>query len=150
MNIEDSKNHVEILIVEDNKADIRLIREYFKDDLTIYHNINAVTDGVEALKYLKKEGEYKDAVRPDIILLDLYMPRMGGRETLQEIRKDDTLANLVICVMTSTVNEAMNMNIDLMPYTFYMNKPIDAENFLELMHKAESYLPKQVRLNNNK
>ncbi len=148
MNINDSKNHIEILIVEDNKADIRLIKEYFKDDLTIYHKINAVTDGVEALKYLKKEGEYKDAIRPDIILLDLHMPRMGGRETLEEIRKDHTLANLVVCVMTSTVDEALSMNIDLMPYTFYMNKPIDAEKFLELMHKAESYLPEEVRLKN--
>lgn len=138
--------YIEILVVEDNNADVRLIREYFKDDRMVYHNINVVNNGIEALKYLKKEGIYSHAVTPDIILLDLYMPRMNGNETLQAIRSESQFEKLVVGLMSSNNLEDERLNIDVSGPTFYIIKPVDVDKFLELMHKAESYLDEDLRI----
>ena len=138
--------YIEILVVEDNNADVRLIREYFKDDRMIYHNINVVNNGIEALKYLKKEGVYNHAVTPDIVLLDLYMPRMNGNETLQAIRSESQFEKLVVGLMSSNNLEDERLNIDVSGPTFYIIKPVDVDKFLELMHKAESYLDEDLRI----
>lgn len=138
--------YIEILVVEDNNADVRLIREYFKDDRMVYHNINVVNNGIEALKYLKKEGIYSHAVTPDIVLLDLYMPRMNGNETLQAIRSESQFEKLVVGLMSSNNLEDERLNIDVSGPTFYIIKPVDVDKFLELMHKAESYLDEDLRI----
>lgn len=145
MNIKKPLRYVEILIVEDNSADVRLIQEYFKDDHMVYHNLNVVSDGIEALKYLKKEGEYKDAVTPDIMLLDLYMPKMTGFEVLEEVRSDKNMDKLIIGIMTSNESESERLNLDVNGPTFYIVKPVDVDKFIYLMHKAESYLEQDLR-----
>lgn len=138
--------YIEILVVEDNNADVRLIKEYFKDDRMVYHNINVVNNGIEALKFLRKEGIYSHAVTPDIVLLDLYMPRMNGNETLQAIRSESQFENLIVGIMSSNNLEDERLNIDVSGPTFYIIKPVDVDKFLELMHKAESYLDEDLRI----
>src|SRR5436305_3275705 len=83
--------NIEILVVEDNQAEIRLMKEYFKDERMVRHNLHIVNDGAEAIKFLRKEGIYKDIPEPDIILLDLYMPKMDGDQVLQIIKTDNEL-----------------------------------------------------------
>ena len=90
---------VNILIVEDNRADIRLIEEAFKEG-KLYIDLNVAEDGIEAMAYLRKEGNYKDVNSPDIILLDLNMPRKNGYEVLEEIKLDDNLKRIPVIIMT--------------------------------------------------
>ena len=139
MNLKQHK-YVEILLVEDNPADIRLIMEYFKEDHMINHRLNLVTNGVEAIKYLNKEDEYKDSPDPDIMLLDLYMPKMTGQEVLKKVRSDERFDSIIIGIMTSTESDAEKLNLDVSGCTFYIVKPVDVEKFLALMIQTESYL----------
>ena len=90
---------IDILIVDDNRADIRLVQEILKKGKMIV-SLHAVLDGIEAMEYLRKEGKYKDANHPDLILLDLNMPRKDGREVLEEIKSDDRLQTIPVIVMT--------------------------------------------------
>src|SRR3972149_2122720 len=92
---------VEILMVEDNPADVRLTREAFKDAKVLNH-MNIVVDGVEALAILRQEGKYADAPRPDLILLDLNLPRKDGREVLAEIKSYDDLKCIPVVILTSS------------------------------------------------
>lgn len=132
---------LEILVVDDNRADVRLMEIYFEDERMIPHNLNVVSDGVEALKILERKGKYNNYPKPDIILLDLYMPLMGGREVLKNIRSNDNYKNIVVCIMTSSLSEANDLNLEAIPATFYILKPVDVDKFLELIDKAITNLP---------
>src|SRR5208337_4281144 len=92
-------NPIEILLVEDNPADVRLTREALREE-KIHNNLNVVNDGVEAMAYLRRQGAYANAVRPDLILLDLNLPRKDGREVLSEIKKDKNLKCIPVVVLT--------------------------------------------------
>jgi CheY-like chemotaxis protein len=95
---------VEILLVEDNPGDVRLTQEVFKET-NISNNLSVVGDGVDALAFLRREGSYADAVRPDIMLLDLNLPRKSGRDVLAEIKGDPALRNIPIVVLTTSPAE---------------------------------------------
>lgn len=93
-----------IFLVEDNKADIRLIQEVLKNS-SVPHQVVTVRNGMDAMAYLRREGEYADALRPDLILLDLNLPRKDGREVLAEIKADPTLKRIPVVVLTTSRNE---------------------------------------------
>lgn len=104
MSVETEDKHKKIFLVEDNKADIRLIQEALKNS-TVPHEVVTVRDGMEAMAYLRQEGEYANASRPDLILLDLNLPKKDGREVLAEIKSDPTLKRIPVVVLTTSRNE---------------------------------------------
>ncbi|BAU64529.1 response regulator receiver protein [Stanieria sp. NIES-3757] len=104
MTVEVDENCKIIFLVEDNRGDIRLIEEALKNS-SVPHQIIAVRDGVEAMAYLRQEGEYAEAVRPDLILLDLNLPKKDGREVLAEIKADPKLKRIPVVVLTTSRNE---------------------------------------------
>src|SRR5713226_9373728 len=95
---------VEILLVEDNPADVRLTREALKEG-KVYSNLHWVKDGVEAMEFLRRTGRFADVVRPDIILLDLNLPKKDGREVLEEIKRDPQLKCILVVVLTTSKAE---------------------------------------------
>jgi chemotaxis family two-component system response regulator Rcp1 len=104
VSVETEEKHKTIFLVEDNKADIRLIQEALKNSL-VPHNVVTVRDGMDAMAYLRQEGEYTDAPRPDLILLDLNLPKKDGREVLAEIKNDPKLKRIPVVVLTTSKNE---------------------------------------------
>ncbi len=136
---------VEILLIEDNMGDVRLTQEAFKDS-KILNNIHYVTDGVEAIKYLKAEGEYKKAVRPDIILLDLNLPKKDGREVLAEIKQDSNLKRIPVIVLTvSKAEEDIMRTYDLHANCF-ITKPVSVDKFFSVVKTIEDFWLTIVKL----
>lgn len=104
MSVETGERAKIIFLVEDNKADIRLIQEALKDS-SVSHQVVAVRNGMDAIAYLRREGEYTEALRPDLILLDLNLPKKDGREVLAEIKADPDLKRIPVVVLTTSRNE---------------------------------------------
>lgn len=130
---------VEILLVEDNPGDIRLTREALLDS-RIYNHLSVVIDGIEAIKYLRKEDEYLDAITPDLILLDLNLPKMDGREVLEEIKamRDDKSAIPIIVLTTSDDERDIEMAKKL-GANHYVTKPVMLENFMDLVRSIDDF-----------
>lgn len=130
-----SKN---LLLVEDNAGDIRLTQEALREG-NIPVNLSVATDGVEAVEFLHRTGKYKDAPRPDLILLDLNLPRKNGGEVLSEIKNDPDLKTIPVLIMTTSqaqqdVTRAYSLNANC-----YITKPIDLEEFMDLVHSIEDF-----------
>lgn len=104
MSAEADERHKIIFLVEDNRADVRLIQEALKNS-SVPHQVVTVRNGMDAMAYLRQEGEYADAVRPDLILLDLNLPKKDGREVLAEIKADPKLRRIPVVVLTTSRNE---------------------------------------------
>lgn len=104
MSVETDERHKIIFLVEDNKADIRLIQEALKNS-SVPHQVVTVRNGMDAMAYLHQEGEYADAVRPDLIVLDLNLPKKDGREVLAEIKADPNLKRIPVVVLTTSRNQ---------------------------------------------
>lgn len=104
MSVEADARHKIIFLVEDNKADVRLIQEALKNS-SVPHKVVTVRNGMDAMAYLRQEGEYADALRPDLILLDLNLPKKDGREVLAEIKADPKLKRIPVVVLTTSRNE---------------------------------------------
>lgn len=138
-------NTVEILLAEDNPNDVELTRRAF-DKGKILNNITVVTDGVEALRYLRKEGEYEDATRPDIILLDLEMPRKDGIEVLQELDGNDDLAAIPVIVLTSSEAEQDVVTSYRHNANAFMTKPVGYQDFKETIRQIEQFWFEVVKL----
>ena len=127
-----------LLLVEDNPADIRLTQEALKEG-QIPVNLSVVTDGVEAVEFLARVGKYQNAPRPDLILLDLNLPRKNGREVLFEIKQDPDLKKIPVLVMTTSkaqqdVAGAYNLNANC-----YIAKPLDLDEFMAVVHSIEEF-----------
>ena len=136
--LKENSRPIEILLVEDNMGDVRLTQEAFKDS-KVLNNMSYVLDGVEAMKYLKKEAEYKDAVRPDIILLDLDLPKKDGREVLGEIKKDDNLKRIPVIILTvSKANDDVIKTYNLHANCF-ITKPISVDKFFSVVKMIEDF-----------
>lgn len=136
---------INILLVEDNPGDARLTTEALKEGK--FHNQLAhVSDGVEALAYLRKQGNYHDAIRPDLILLDLNMPRKDGRETLEEIKSDPELRRIpVVILTTSKAEEDIFRSYDLHA-NCYITKPVKLAQFFDVVRNVEDFWMTIVRL----
>lgn len=127
-----------LLLVEDNPADIRLTQEALKEG-QVPVQLSVVTDGVEAVDFLHRTGAYKDAPRPDLILLDLNLPRKNGREVLFEIKNDPDLKRIPVLVMTTSkaqqdVARAYSLNANC-----YITKPMDLQKFMDIVRSIEDF-----------
>ena len=136
---------IEILLVEDNPGDIELTQEAFADS-KICNNVYAVNDGVEAIDFLKKKGKYADAVTPDVVLLDLNMPRMDGKEVLEIVKNDINLRLIPIVILTSSEAEKDVVRSYKLHANCYINKPVDLTRFLEVVKAVEDFWLSVVKL----
>lgn len=130
---------IEILLVEDNPSDIRLTREALIDS-KIYNNLSVVIDGVEALKYLRKEAEYENTLTPDLILLDLNLPKIDGRQVLEEIKSMDVDKTAIpIIVLTTSDDEKDIASTKELGANHYVTKPVMLENFIEIVRSIDEF-----------
>jgi chemotaxis family two-component system response regulator Rcp1 len=127
-----------ILLIEDNPGDVRLTQEAIKEG---NRNIvlDVVMDGVEAIKFLRKEPPYSSVVTPDIILLDLNLPKWDGREVLKEIKADNQLKRIPVLVLTTSNAEQDVLNCYDLHANCYINKPVDFDRFFEIIRKIEDF-----------
>ncbi len=136
---------IEILLVEDNPGDARLTLEAFKEG-KVLNNLTVMKDGVEALAYLRRQGAYASAKVPDLILLDLNLPRMSGREVLMEIKGDERLKTIPVVVLTTSADEQDVARAYSQHANCYITKPVDLEQFLRVVHSIEDFWLTLVRL----
>lgn len=137
--------NVEILLVEDNPGDIRLIVEVLKEG-KINNNLSVVEDGEEALAYLKREGSYQEAIMPDIILLDLNLPKINGTEVLAEIKKDPLLKYIPVIILTTSEAEQDILRAYDLHANCYITKPVNLEQFLTVVRSIENFWLTLVKL----
>ena len=139
-----------ILLVEDNPGDVRLTQEAFKEG-RLAVNLSVVMDGVEAINFLRKRENHKDATLPDLILLDLNLPKKDGREVLAEVKTDPDLKRIPVVVLTTSNAEQDILKTYNLHANCYINKPVDFEKFFDVIQKIEEFwlktaiLPTMVR-----
>ncbi|MEX2569961.1 MAG: response regulator [Gemmatimonadota bacterium] len=136
---------VEILLVEDNPGDVRLTREALREG-KVQNNLHTAGDGVEAMAFLRREGQYADAVRPDMILLDLNLPKMDGREVLQAIKADPSLRHIPVVVLTSSEAEQDIIRAYDLHANCYVTKPVDLDQFIHVVKSIEDFWFSIVKL----
>ena len=138
MQIEQPSQPINILLVEDNMGDIRLTQEALKHT-GFQNNLNVVMNGSDALDYLKRQGQFASSRRPDLILLDLNLPRMDGREVLAQIKTDPALRQIPVIVLTTSsaeddISQAYNLHANC-----YVTKSVDLDQFFSMMQKIEEF-----------
>ncbi|HXD24233.1 MAG TPA: response regulator [Gemmatimonadaceae bacterium] len=136
---------IEILLVEDNLPDVRLTLEAFKD-ARVRNNLHVAHDGVQAMAYLRNEGEFTAATRPDLILLDLNLPRMDGREVLSEIKNDPALEHIPVVILTTSQAEQDILRSYHLRANAFITKPVDLTDFLRVIRTIEEFWLEIVRL----
>ena len=136
---------IEVLLVEDDPGDVLLIREAF-DYNKVHNNLNVVSDGEQALAYLRRDGGFADAHRPDLILLDLNLPRKDGRELLGEIKQDPGLRTIPVVVLTTSEAEEDILRSYELHANAYVTKPVDFEKFVEVVRKIDDFWVTVVKL----
>jgi CheY-like chemotaxis protein len=142
---ENRVNSIEILLVEDNPADVRLTQEALKEE-KIHNNLSVVNDGVEALAFLRREGRYANAVRPDLILLDLNLPRKDGREVLAEIKQDEKLKAIPVVVLTVSDAERDILQSYKLHANCYIKKPLNLGEFSKVVKSIREFWLTIVKL----
>lgn len=138
-------NPIEILLVEDNPAAVRLTREALKEE-KINNSLSVAKDGIEALAFLRREGAYEKAVRPDLILLDLNLPRKDGREVLKEIKEDENLKCIPVVVLTVSEAESDILKTYNLHANCYITKPIDLSQFSRVVKSIQDFWLTIVKL----
>lgn len=136
---------VEILLVEDNPGDVHLTMEAFKE-AKVRNNISVADDGMKAMAFLRHEGEYKNAPLPDLILLDLNLPRKDGREVLAEIRQDPKLTRIPVVIMTTSQAEEDIAKAYDLHVNCYISKPMDLDQFIKVTRSIEDFWLTVVKL----
>jgi two-component system, chemotaxis family, response regulator Rcp1 len=129
---------VDILLVEDSPGDVRLMQEALRDAKVI-NNLAVVKDGVEALDFLRQKGQFSSAARPDVILLDLNLPRKDGREVLAEIKQDPDLKRIPVVVVTTSREEQDVLKSYNLHANCYVTKPVDLEQFVAVVKSIENF-----------
>jgi len=145
MNDATFRSPVEILLVEDNPADVCLTEETLKDFEVITH-LSVVGDGVEAMAFLRREGEYAKASRPNLILLDLNLPRKDGREVLTEIKVDQQLKRIPVVILTTSSAEQHILNTYDLHANCYITEPVDLDQFRAVVKPIEDFWFTTARL----
>ncbi|MEN4016875.1 MAG: response regulator [Methanobacterium sp.] len=138
-------NAVNILLVEDNSADARLIGEVFKDT-NVENKIHIVKDGIEAMDFLNKKNSYSNVPKPDIILLDLNLPRKDGREVLKEVKSDEGLKSIPVIILTTSCAEEDLIRTYRNYANCYITKPVDFNELLNVITAIEDFWLKIVKL----
>lgn len=136
---------IEILMVEDNPGDVRLVQEALRDS-KIINRLFPVSDGQKALEFLRKQGSYANAMRPDLILLDLNLPRKDGREVLAEIKDDEVLRRIPVVILTSSKAEEDIVKAYNHHANCYITKPVDLEKFVAVVKSIEDFWVSIVKL----
>jgi chemotaxis family two-component system response regulator Rcp1 len=145
MKVGEESRPIEILLVEDNAGDVRLVKEALEENKFL-NNLHMARDGVEAMKFLHKEGEYANAVRPDLILLDLNLPKKDGREVLAEVKVDEDLKRIPVVIMTISKAEEDILKTYNLHANCYITKPIDLDQFIKVVRSVESFWLTIVKL----
>jgi CheY-like chemotaxis protein len=135
----------EVLLVEDSPGDVRLTQEAFRDANTSVH-LHVASDGVEAMAFLKREGPHVNAPRPDLILLDLNLPKMDGREVLAHIKKDDTLKTIPTVILTTSDAEVDVAKSYQLQANCYLSKPVQLDAFEGLVKSINDFWLTKVKL----
>jgi len=136
---------VEILLVEDSPADVRLAQEAMKE-AKVLNNLSVVDDGIKAMQFLRKEAPYAKAPRPELILLDLNLPRKDGREVLEEIKSDPDLRRIPVVVLTTSRAEEDILKAYNLHCNCYITKPVDFHQFMRVVKSIEDFWLTVVRL----
>jgi CheY-like chemotaxis protein len=136
---------IEVLLVEDDPGDVLLIREAF-DFNKVHNNLNVVSDGEQALDYLRGTGDYTGRIRPDLVLLDLNLPRKDGREVLAEVKSDPDLRTIPIVVLTTSEAEEDVLKSYQLHANAYVTKPVDFERFVSIVRQIDDFFVSVVRL----
>lgn len=145
MNNLESAKPIEILLIEDNPGDVRLTKEAFKES-KILNNLRVVEDGLKALAFLRQQGDYTSASRPDLILLDLNMPKMDGRQVLAEIKKDPKLKNIPVIILTTSKAEQDILKSYDLHANCYIVKPVDLWQFNTVVQTIKDFWLSIVKL----
>jgi two-component system, chemotaxis family, response regulator Rcp1 len=136
---------IEVLLVEDSVGDVRLTREAFKD-ARVHINLHVAVDGDDAMAFLKRERQYGDAPRPDLILLDLNLPKKDGRAVLKEIKESPTLAIIPVVILTTSASEEDILRTYQLHANCYITKPVDLEGFLKVVKSIDTFWLSVVKL----
>jgi CheY-like chemotaxis protein len=142
-------NVISVLLVEDDPGDVVLIREAFEHN-KVHNALVFVSDGVEAIEYLRGAGEHAGAPRPDLILLDLNLPRMDGREVLAEIKDDADLRTIPVVVLTTSEAEEDILRSYDLHANAYVTKPVDFDCFIEIVRQIDDFFVSVVKLPNRR
>jgi len=129
---------VEILLAEDNPGDVKLTEKALERG-KVLNNLHVVENGVEAVKYLRQEGEYADSPRPDLLLLDLNMPQKDGKEVLRDIKSDPELRRIPVVVLTSSEAEEDIVESYDLHANAYLTKPVDFDGFIDVVSRVEEF-----------
>ena len=139
---------VEILLVEDSPGDAELAKEALEES-KLKNNLHIAIDGEEAIDFLFKKGKYKDAIRPDLIILDLNLPKKDGREVLKEIKEDDKLKRIPVVILTTSRAEEDILKTYDLHANCYITKPLDLEKFMDVVKAIENFWMSIVVLPND-
>ncbi|WP_130471298.1 response regulator [Candidatus Magnetaquicoccus inordinatus] len=143
--MDDSVQPIEILLIEDNPGDIALTKEALLES-KINNRLHAVYDGEQALAFVRRQDPYQNAPRPDLILLDLNLPRRNGREVLQEIKQDPTLRAIPVVILTTSRDEEDILRSYALHANCYVSKPVDLEKFFQVIRSIEQFWFTVVKL----
>jgi two-component system, chemotaxis family, response regulator Rcp1 len=136
---------IEVLLVEDSPGDVRLTREALKDAKVLI-NLHVALDGAEAMAFLKREAQYANAPRPDLILLDLNLPKKDGREVLEEIKESLMLKSIPVVILTTSASEADILRSYRLHANCYITKPVDLDGFLDVVKSIDNFWLSVVKL----
>jgi CheY-like chemotaxis protein len=136
---------IEVLLVEDDPGDVLMTQEAFEEH-KVRNKLNVVQDGEEALAYLRREGQYADAPRPDLVLLDLNLPRVDGREVLQVIKEDQDLRRIPVVVLTTSQADEDIIRSYSLHANAYVTKPVDFDSFIAVVRQIDEFFVSVVKL----
>jgi CheY-like chemotaxis protein len=136
---------IEVLLVEDDEGDVLVTREAL-DEGKVVNRLNVVGDGVEAMAYLRRSGKYADAARPDLVLLDLNLPKRDGRQVLEDVKSDPDLRRIPIVVLTTSEAEEDVLRSYDLHANAYVTKPVDFDRFVEVIQQIDEFFISVVRL----
>jgi len=136
---------IEVLLVEDDPGDVLMTKEAF-EDYKLSNQLHVVNDGAEAMDFLRQQGPHTAAPRPDLVLLDLNLPRMDGREVLQAIKSDPELASIPVVVLTTSEAEEDVLRSYSLHANAYVTKPVDFERFIQVVRQIDEFFVTVVRL----
>lgn len=141
----DGTRSIDVLLVEDDPGDVLMTREAFEDN-KVANNLFVVNDGVTAMEFLRKQGEHTDAPTPDLVLLDLNLPRMDGREVLAALKEDPELRRIPVVVLTTSEAEEDVLRSYSLHANAYVTKPVDFARFIEVVRQIDEFFVTVVRL----
>jgi CheY-like chemotaxis protein len=141
----EAEREIQVLLVEDDPGDVLMTREAF-EDYKVHNQLHVVNDGEQAMAFLRQEGEYAALPRPDLVLLDLNLPRMDGRQVLDAIKSDPELSSIPVVVLTTSEAEDDVLRSYSLHANAYVTKPVDFERFIDVVRQIDDFFVSVVRL----